>query len=368
MKRLLLTIICALSCTLSYAQSGGVMYVSVIGEQLTQQEKCAIEDSFHEFLGAKYEIRLDQGRGIFSEEIYRELNYQEMSGAAVDEMKQFAQQKGADKLCVVIVEKGSNTLYYRAKVYSTWTATLECTARYPVYGDKTISDKPSVEDLQYVSSKLVERLGYTLPPDVEKANRSYELGLQPDEGGGDIRVLSTFSQNGIVGLGLSFHKSYFQLGFDLMLAGFSEFDPSYIDYSDDQERLRNDFTLLGVSQNVQGCDVGEYICPKFLQFSINPGLNFKYFAIECGLGVYSCHNVKVTGSYDSADGTWDDYWRNSYFVSELKAIKTSESYFMFRPTFVGYLPKSSVTISIGYQIVPKVKELNTLVFGIGTYW
>ena len=281
MKRLLLTIICALSCTLSYAQSRDVMYVSVIGDQISRQHRCAIEDSFHEFLGDRYEIRLDQGRGIFSEEIYRELNYQEMSGAAVDEMKQFAQQKGADKLCVVVVEGDWPALYFRAKVYSTWSATLERSAQYPnmAHGDK-IREFQSVGDLQYVSSKLVERLGYTLPKDVSKENRSRELGLQPDEGGGDIRVLSTFSRNGIVGLGLSFHKSYFQLGFDLMFAGFSEFDPSYIDYSDDQERLRNDFTLLGVSQNVQGCDVGEYICPKFLQFSINPGLNFKYFAIE----------------------------------------------------------------------------------------
>jgi hypothetical protein len=228
--------------------------------------------------------------------------------------------------------------------------------------------KPSDVDLQFISSKLVERLGYPLPPDVEKATRTYDWGLQPDDGGGDFRALSTFSRKGIMGLGLSFHKSYFQLGFDLMFSASSDFDDQHIGSDYDQEMLRNDFTFLGVSQNVQGCDVGEYICPKFLQFSINPGLNFKYFAIECGLGVYSCHNVKVTGSYDSADGTWDDYWRNSYKVSELKAIKTSESYFMFRPTFVGYLPNSSVTISIGYQIVPKVKELNTLVFGIGAYW
>lgn len=85
--------------------------------------------------------------------------------------------------------------------------------------------------------------------------------------------------------------------------------------------------------------------------SVNPGLYVKYWSLSCGVGLL----------FDSREEeeTVSDYSLSSEFIGKSLYVK---------PCLTGYIPvgyDSYITLSAGYNICPKFKDLNGFSFGAG---
>lgn len=128
-----------------------IMYVSVIQEQNDESfDRYIVEDTFHEVLKSEYNIRIDQGKGIFSKALFEEMAYQEQGGVLSESITKYA-QRGADLLCVVVINKVGESYYMRARIFDTATATIVETASYPNTSQK-------ITDIKIVSTKLAAQL------------------------------------------------------------------------------------------------------------------------------------------------------------------------------------------------------------------
>lgn len=154
MKKLFLIAISVLLCLPTFAQNNNkkVMVVSVVNETDSKRDRYIVEDVFHEVLKSKYNIRIDQGEGVFSEALFKELSFQESGGVISESITRFA-QKGAELLCVVVVDKNNEEYYLRARIYDTSTATIIESASYP-----NMSKQEAIKDLKVASTKLASIL------------------------------------------------------------------------------------------------------------------------------------------------------------------------------------------------------------------
>lgn len=99
----------------------------------------------------------------------------------------------------------------------------------------------------------------------------------------------------------------------------------------------------------------EYDPSLFL--TVSPGLYLNYFSVSCGFGVMGMDIVKT------ASVVQDGYERALSTSTDMKYL------FMLRPSVKGYLPLFSdefwITGSVGYDFIPKCKEMSGVNFGIG---
>lgn len=92
--------------------------------------------------------------------------------------------------------------------------------------------------------------------------------------------------------------------------------------------------------------------------TVSPGLFFKYFSVGCGIGV-AILNSKETlsqGSYSEYEQGNSSFSYGSQSTSGYTVTK-----FMVRPQLRGFIPlgrSCKMSIGIGYDILPKAKELN----------
>lgn len=376
MKKTIFTIICLISFMYSFAIEKEVIYVVARGEQIDAVKLHTIEDIFHEQLQDTFDVRLDQGYGIFSDELNKEIGYQEQGAVPIDEVKQLGLQKGADYLCVISVESSLNSenktnYYFRAKIYDVETTNIEGSASYPNYKDKISVDNLNINTLQMVASMLLDRLGYknnlnnNLQDDLKEAiekdrakKKPKKNTFKPSDKGGNMRFLSTFDSKGPIGLGFYFHKSYFQIGIDVLFNFGSELKDSDYLLDSSLDILKNDFILLNTEIKGVGTIHDEYIYPN-AQLSISPGINLKYISLECGLGLFLCENVIV------------EYHPTQYSYNLIESTKKTKSYFMVSPSVSGYVPLGNqfdLSLSIRYNIIPNVQPLNGFVFSVGFAW
>ncbi len=167
MKKLFVTVICALVCVSTFAQQKKeAIYVSVISNQIDESLYHTIEDIFHSQLQDYYDVRLVRESGVFSEEKRKELAYQESGAVLMDEIKEYGNERGVSQLCVISVETqkydNSRTEYYfRAKIFDLESGQLKKTAIYPdiQYEDEAVFEIHSIRTLQRISSLLIARLG-----------------------------------------------------------------------------------------------------------------------------------------------------------------------------------------------------------------
>ena len=103
----------------------------------------------------------------------------------------------------------------------------------------------------------------------------------------------------------------------------------------------------------------EYIYPR-ASVGISPGINLKYFSVECGLGIYFCENLNMTQYLLKTEGHDD-----------IEGTNKVKSYFYIRPTIVGYIPLwdgyNGISVTMGYNFVPQAKVLNGFVFALGIF-
>lgn len=190
--------------------------------------------------------------------------------------------------------------------------------------------------------------------------------IKPISSGFEMRISSSFDSKGPFGFGYHFNKSYFQFGVDVLL-GFAseldEYDMGRLGKESQQKTIKYDFFCLrsvDVTLNGRIATESEYVYPR-AQLTINPGINLRYFSIECGLGVFLCENLIMTH--------FPAYYNYSERYEGHISIKP---YFIARPTIVGYIPVSSkyhncLSVSLGYNFVSGAEPLNGFVVGLGFY-
>lgn len=228
-----------------------------------------------------------------------------------------------------------------------------------------------------IAKKKIADLGMTVKNDklqVSSPKRVKTNPIKPISGGFEMRISSSFDSKGPFGLGFHFNRSYFRLGFDVLISGSKrdleqdDLDNGYMWMRGDNiDVLNNQFILLNQKNNYLPDESSrlwyvqsEYINP-ITQLTLSPGINLKYFSIECGLGVFICENIAVT-EYKIATTGKEQY----------QGIKKSKSYFTARPTISGYIPVSKnhdcLSVSLGYNFVSGAEPLNGFVVGLGFSW
>lgn len=199
-------------------------------------------------------------------------------------------------------------------------------------------------------------------------NWRYDNPLEPVKKNFNLRLLSTFNNKGAFGLGLNFSRSYFQFGFDCLFShGFqikSDLDVSNIHLTSEQDVINAYFYLLNETTTLASNGrpwkkESEYIYPR-ASVGISPGINLKYFSVECGLGIYFCENLNMTQYLLKTEGHDD-----------IEGTNKVKSYFYIRPTIVGYIPLwdgyNGISVTMGYNFVPQAKVLNGFVFALGIF-
>lgn len=143
-----------LLCLSAIAQNNNkkVMAVSVVNETNSELDRFIVEDIFHEVLKSEYNVRIDQGEGVFSEALFKELSFQEQGGVISESITKFA-QKGAELLCVIVVNKVGEYYYLRARIYDTSTATIVESSSYP-----NLSREQPIKDIKVAATKLASGL------------------------------------------------------------------------------------------------------------------------------------------------------------------------------------------------------------------
>lgn len=106
--------------------------------------------------------------------------------------------------------------------------------------------------------------------------------------------------------------------------------------------------------------------PK-MYVTLTPGLFFKYFSVGCGFGV-ALLDSKETVSNSQYSKNEQGEWGG---ISGNNTSETSSCKFMIRPQLKGYIPLGSscrMSIGVGYDIIPKAKELNGYNVSLGIHF
>lgn len=226
-----------------------------------------------------------------------------------------------------------------------------------------------------IAKKKIADLGMTVKndkPQVSSPKRVKTNPIKPISSGFEMRISSSFDSKGPFGLGFHFNRSYVKLGFDVLFSGFkSDLEQDYLDkeymWDDNIDVLNNQFILLNQKNNYLPNESSrlwyvqsEYINP-ITQLTLSPGINLKYFSIECGLGVFICENIAVTEYKIATTGK-----------ERFEGTRSIKPYFTARPTIVGYIPLSKnhdcLSVSLGYNFVSGATPLNGFVVGLGFSW
>lgn len=204
-----------------------------------------------------------------------------------------------------------------------------------------------------------------------------KMKLIPDKNCFNFRVLSGFDKPTVFGAYIGYNFKIFQIGVDFAIGNHCDIDADNIS-NKDITKLKNKAILINENKQYSGSPFltndnvyygAEYnFCSPKFQFAISPGLNFKYFTIECGLGTiigsdYTCH---VLNAYLKDNGE-KQYLREEFYLNDQKSV----SHFFIRPSVTGFIPASKdhkgFTISFGYNIVNGVSSLNGIIFGVGFF-
>lgn len=220
-----------------------------------------------------------------------------------------------------------------------------------------------------IAKKKIADLGMTVKndkPQVSSPKRVKTNPIKPISSGFEMRISSSFDSKGPLGFGYHFNRSYFKFGVDVLLGLSSELDEYDMDelgWESHQKTIKYDFFFLrsvDVTLNGRKATESEYVYPR-AQLTINPGINLRYFSIECGLGVFLCENLIMTHFFQTYHG-------NEYYEGDI-SIKP---YFIARPTIVGYIPvgiyHDCLSVSFGYNFVSGAEPLNGFVVGLGYYF
>lgn len=103
--------------------------------------------------------------------------------------------------------------------------------------------------------------------------------------------------------------------------------------------------------------------------TLTPGFYMKYFSVGCGFGAAVFSGTTTSTSASASMSTTGNTTSFSYTTGSPYTSSGELKYnFMLRPVVRGFIPcndKWSVTLSVGYDLVAKIKELSGVNFGLG---
>lgn len=412
MKKVFILLSLLLGCVSISAQNDKAIYVVVVDESNKEVDTymhTIIVDLFQEALIADgYDVRLTRNKNVYSMQKDIELEYQERGAVSIDEAIEDGSEMVVGTYCMIQMREsskydGSKEYYFNAKIYDLRTGNLEKHASYPdvdIDENKMIDEIRSRSALQIVSLHLLKGLGFDIKDDMltnaedkyfitktrvdtenKKAQRreklkntvdeikkdvnySYDKIFRPERNTFEMRILSGFDKRGVVGLGFYYSRSYLKIGFDAIMGKGSRLEQNDVTSSElVEDEILADFLHINTVETV--LDNGavktrdEYAASRF-QFFVSPGIAFKYFSIECGLGLFLCKGLDI------------EYAKYNYSQSSKTAtITPSKTYFAFRPTVSGYIPLENgprISISAGYNCVSAAPGLNGFILGVGIGW
>ncbi len=200
----------------------------------------------------------------------------------------------------------------------------------------------------------------------------------PEKNCFNFRLLSGFDKPTVFGAYIGYNYKIFQIGVDFAIGkscniadgliehdDFTKLEGNAIMISEDRQYCGSPFPT---SDNVFYGFEYKFFSPKF-QFTISPGLNFKYFSIECGLGTMlgTEYTSYVLDAYLKDDGAIQSLAYKHYLNN-----KRDSSYFLIRPMVTGFIPVSKrhkgFSVSFGYSFVSGASSVNNVVFGIGFFF
>lgn len=106
---------------------------------------------------------------------------------------------------------------------------------------------------------------------------------------------------------------------------------------------------------------------------ISPGFYCRFLSINCGVGFMTSNYSETQTNTENFSGESEDGSTSvNGSISITTGYSTTKVKFMLKPSITGYIPISGedyyITISAGYNYIPKFKELNGWSFGIGFQW
>lgn len=115
--------------------------------------------------------------------------------------------------------------------------------------------------------------------------------------------------------------------------------------------------------------------------TVSPGLYCRYLSINCGIGFLVSNYTKIEtwgnshteeSSGGNDDGSVSHNSSSTTIISGSTSTETNKYHLIIKPSITGYIPISDecyyITINVGYNFLPKFKELNGWSFGMGFQW
>ena len=115
--------------------------------------------------------------------------------------------------------------------------------------------------------------------------------------------------------------------------------------------------------------------------TVSPGFYCRYLSINCGVGFLISNYTKIEtwgNSYTEEfsggndDGSVSHNSSSTTIISGSTSTETNKYHLIIKPSITGYIPISDecyyITINVGYNFLPKFKELNGWSFGVGFQW
>lgn len=144
--------------------------------------------------------------------------------------------------------------------------------------------------------------------------------------------------------------------------------------------LTNSFFYIGTELgiNLDGKKYHTNLYNPIGYLTISPGIYFRYLSINCGMGILLSEYTKTVAGNDSYTEEFEGNNEDESFSLNGSITNTSyynyqnitnKYHFILKPSITGYIPICDedfyITINIGYNYTPKIKELNEWSFGVG---
>lgn len=200
---------------------------------------------------------------------------------------------------------------------------------------------------QEEKAPIVVEISQSDDNNINKDNKNNVFShLKPEKNRGGLTILSSFEKRGSVGFGIYGNHSFLHYGIEAVFANTESDRDLYID----SDKFQKNFYELSSSITGETTVETEYIRPK-AQLTITPGISLKYVSLGCGIGIFMSQKVV------------NKYVKGYYNYGEAKDQGNS-NFFLMRPTITGHF-SNWLSMSLGYNICPKAKPLNSFIFSIG---
>lgn len=178
----------------------------------------------------------------------------------------------------------------------------------------------------------------------QNKKKNLNHSFKPEFSRFNMYLYSGFMSPVIIGGGISFNYSFFNLGIDAGGCESNNIKKGKL-YKEDEDKVIKD-------------EKGNFVEGK-VQVVITPGINLKYFSVGLGFGAFLTKDL-INPQYDNI---FDFY----------QGTDINKARFLLRPTIMGFIPfnkdfSGGMDIMAGYNLIPQLKSYNQFLVGIGFFF